>query len=101
MVSERGLNANRRANSRMKNLACIKAAVFIGVPGWLLVSQDPRMVVPGVLLVFLILRSIVEPFARLARDPSEGDHRPTRWLRQGALAFLACLVMLGLVHFMM
>ena len=92
--------ANRRANTRMKNLSSIKAAVFIGIPGWLLVTQVPWVVMPGVLIVFLILRIIVEPFARLARDPAEGDHHPTRWIRQGLLALFAGLGMIGLTFFM-
>lgn len=87
--------ANRRATARMKNLAALKAATWIGVSGWLLVSRDPMIVAAGVLLTFLLIRIVLEIFARLARAPLDGDHHPVRWVRQGVLAFVAATMMLG------
>lgn len=92
-VATRVFVTNRRATARMKNRASLKAAVVIGVAGWLLVTHQPWLVMVGVMLVLLILRTVVELFARFARDPSEGDHHPARWVRQGVLALLAGVVM--------
>ncbi len=90
--------ATRPATMRMKNLASLKAVMFVGIGGLLLATPDPGFVILGCFAVLLILRVVVEIFARLARVPEDGDNHPGRWIRQGMLSCFAGLLMFGVVR---
>lgn len=81
--------AKRRATTRMKNVATMKATTIIALVGWLMVSREPVIFVTGVVLTGVVTRMVIEIHARLLRIEIKGDHHPRRWLRQGTLALFA------------